>query len=228
MKMAYTFRAVWAFGLIIFSAANVWAMAQTSKIITLPPPRLEGGISVETALQQRRSIREFSESPLTITEVSQLLWSAQGITYQGRYRTAPSAGALYPLEMFLVVGNVADLGVGVYKYLPATHQLALMEREDKRSALATAALDQSWVRENAALLVFAAVEKRTTVKYGLRGIGYVYIEVGHAAQNVFLQAQSLGLGAAVVGAFDDEQTRKILNLPEDHHVLYLMPVGRPQ
>lgn len=226
--MAHAFRAIWVLGLMVFSAANVWAMAQNPEIITLPPPRLEGGISVERALQQRRSIREFRESPLTLAEVSQLVWSAQGITYKGRYRTAPSAGALYPLEIFLVVGKVHNLGTGVYKYLPSTHQLALMDGEDKRSELATAALDQSWVRENAALLVFSAVEKRTTVKYGLRGIGYVYMEVGHAAQNVFLQVQSLGLGATVVGAFDDEQTRKILNLPEDHHILYLMPIGRPQ
>ena len=227
MKVAYTFSAIWVVGLLFFSAANACAMDLPPKTITLPKPRLDGGISVERALQQRRSIRNFSESPLTLPEVSQLLWSAQGTTSETRYRTAPSAGALYALEIILVVGKVHNLETGVYKYLPITHQLALMDKEDKRPELAAAALDQDWIRKNAALLVFSAVEKRTTQKYGNRGIRYVHIEVGHAAQNVFLQAQSLGLGAAVVGAFDDEQTRKILNLSKDHHILYLMPVGRP-
>ena len=202
-------------------------MTLSSKTVPLPKPRFDSDTSVEKALNQRRTTREFSETPLTLFEVSQLLWSAQGTTQDNRLRTAPSAGALYPLELFLVVGKVHKLSSGVYKYLPATHKLAIMDKEDKRSEIASASLGQSWVRENAALLVFSSVGKRTTVKYGNRGIRYVHIEVGHAAQNVFLQVQSLGLGAAVVGAFDDEQIRKILNLPSDHHILYLMPIGRP-
>ena len=226
MKTSYTLKTVCFIWLMVFSSGNVCAMGQVPETITLPQPNFKGGISVEKALKERRSIRKFSESPLTLFEVSQILWSAQGTTYNNRYRTAPSAGALYPLELFLLAGKIHDLEPGVYKYLPSTHQLALMDKEDKRPELASAALGQSWVRKNAALLVIAAVEERTTVKYGSRGIRYVHIEVGHAAQNVFLQVQSLGLGAAVVGAFDDERSRKILNLPADHHILYLMPIGR--
>ena len=226
MKTSYTFKTVCFLWLMVFSSGNVCAMGQVPETITLPQPNFKGGISVEKALKERRSIRKFSESPLTLFEVSQILWSAQGTTYNNRYRTAPSAGALYPLELFLLAGKIHDLEPGVYKYLPSTLQLALMDKEDKRPELASAALGQSWVRKNAALLVIAAVEERTTVKYGSRGIRYVHIEVGHAAQNVFLQVQSLGLGAAVVGAFDDERSRKILNLPADHHILYLMPIGR--
>jgi len=227
MKTSYASKVICFLWLMVFLSGNVCAMAQLPETTTLPQPRFKGGISVEEALKQRRSIRKFSESPLTLFEVSQILWSAQGTTYNNRYRTAPSAGALYPLELFLVVGKVQNLKPGVYKYLPVTHQLALIGKEDKRPEMADAALDQSWVRKNAAVMVFSAVEERTTMKYGSRGIRYVHIEVGHAAQNVFLQVQSLGLGAAVVGAFDDEQTRKILNLQKDHHILYLMPIGRP-
>jgi SagB-type dehydrogenase family enzyme len=163
---------------------------------------------------------------LTLAEVSQLLWAAQGTTDPGGFRTAPSAGALYPLEIYIVVGQLEELGAGVYKYIPFDHQLVRVAEGDKRRELSTAALNQSWVKNNAALLVFSAVEYRTTQKYGRRGIRYVHIEVGHAAQNVFLQATALNLGAAVVGAFDDESVERIMAMPADEHPLYLMPIGR--
>jgi SagB-type dehydrogenase family enzyme len=198
----------------------------TKNRIKLPRPRHNGGLSVEQALLQRRSVRDFKSGSLTLAEVSQLLWAAQGTTDPGGFRTAPSAGALYPLEIYIVVGQLEELGAGVYKYIPFDHQLVRIAEGDKRRELSTAALNQSWVKNNAALLVFSAVEYRTTQKYGRRGIRYVHIEVGHAAQNVFLQATALNLGAAVVGAFDDESVERIMAMPADEHPLYLMPIGR--
>jgi SagB-type dehydrogenase family enzyme len=203
------------------------SMAHSAEIIPLPPPRENGKITVERALQQRRSRREFRNAPLSIQDLSQLLWSAQGITDEQGLRTAPSAGALYPLEVYAVVGTVEKLPAGVYKYRPHRHQLKRISKEDKRSELASAALDQDYVENNAVVLVFSAVENRTTAKYGRRGIRYIHMEAGHAAQNVFLQAVSLGLGTVTVGAFDDDRVRKIMEMPEGENPLYLMPVGKP-
>ena len=203
------------------------SMAPSAEIIPLPPPRRDGGTTVERALQQRRSRREFRKASLSIQDISQLLWSAQGITDEQGLRTAPSAGALYPLEVYVVVGTVEKLPAGIYKYRPRTHQLTRISKEDKRSELASAALDQGYVENNATVLVFSAVENRTTGKYGRRGIRYIHMEAGHAAQNVFLQAVSLGLGTVTVGAFDDEDVRKIMEMPQGEHPLYLMPVGKP-
>jgi SagB-type dehydrogenase family enzyme len=195
-------------------------------IIPLPPPQEDGKTSVERALRQRRSMREFSEAPLGIQDVSQLLWAAQGVTDEHGLRTTPSAGALYPLEVYVVVGSVKDLPEGVYKYQPNTHRLKQISKGDKKPQLASAALGQDYVKNNAMLLVFSAVEKRTTGKYGRRGIRYIHMEAGHAAQNVYLQAVALGLGTVTVGAFDDHRVRKILEMPEDENPLYLMPVGK--
>jgi SagB-type dehydrogenase family enzyme len=196
-------------------------------IFPLPPPREDGKTSVERALRQRRSMREFSEAPLSIQEVSQLLWAAQGVTDEQGLRTAPSAGALYPLEVYVVVGSVRDLPEGVYKYQPKTHRLKRISKGDKRPQLASAALGQSYVKNNAVLLVFSAVEKRTTGKYGRRGIRYIHMEAGHAAQNVYLQAGALGLGTVTVGAFEDDRVRRIMKMSEEERPLYLMPVGKP-
>ena len=200
--------------------------AHSSDMINLPEPRLESDYSIEQAIHNRRSVREFSNKPLSLAEVSQLLWSAQGMTDDKGLRSAPSAGALYPLVLYLVAGNVKDLNPGIYQYSPVGHQLRKMRDGDSRMDLARAALQQYWIQESAAVLIFSAIEKRTTRKYGQRGIRYIHIEVGHSAQNVFLQAQSLGLGAAVVGAFDDSRIGTILNMPAEEQVLYLMPLGR--
>lgn len=205
-----------------------YPIAQVPEAIELPAPRLTGDYPLERALQERRSIREFSREALVMEEISQLLWAAQGVTHGDGFRTAPSAGALYPLELYIVVGNVTGLEPGVYKYLPGRHQLIPVAGEDRRRQLASAALGQSWIRDAAAVLVFAAVDMRTTRKYGRRGIRYIHIEVGHAAQNVFLQAVALGLGAAVVGAFDDSSVARVTGLGEEERALYLMPVGRKQ
>ena len=194
--------------------------------INLPEPHTDAGTSVEQALRLRRSVRTFAEKPLQLSEVAQLLWSAQGITSRDGLRTAPSAGALYPLEIYLVAGSVNDLPVGVWHYLPDNHRLEQLNDTDIRNPLAHAALDQAWIREAAAVVVFAAVYERTTRKYGKRGIRYVHIEAGHAAENLFLQAVSLDLNTVIVGAFRDDAIRNALKLPQDHVPLILMPVGR--
>lgn len=193
--------------------------------IDLPKPRADGALSVERALQQRRTVRDFGRAPLVLQQAGQLLWSAQGITHGDGLRTAPSAGALYPLNLYLVAGNVTGLGSGVYRYEPERHRLSRVSAGDRRAELARAALEQTWIARAPAVLVFGAIESRTTQKYGSRGIGYIYIEVGHAAQNVFLQAEALGLGAAVVGAFADGPVADLLGTGRQERPLYLMPVG---
>ena len=199
----------------------------SSKTFHLPEPRHDGSVSLEAVLRQRSSVRDFSNAALTSSELSQLLWAAQGVTHGDGFRTAPSAGALYPLEIYVVAGRIQDVENGVYQYQPRTHQLTRIKHEDIRPALAAAALEQSCVNEGAALLVFSAVMERTTRKYGQRGIRYVHMEAGHAAQNVFLQAAALGIGAVVVGAFDDARVHRLMAMAEEERVLYLMPLGKP-
>jgi SagB-type dehydrogenase family enzyme len=194
--------------------------------IKLPRPRYQSNVSVEEALLKRRSIREYEDKSLTIEEVSQLLWAAQGITSLRGFRTAPSAGALYPLEIYLVVGNVKELEKGVYKYKPTLHRLEKILDEDVREELANAALGQEWVKEGAIDIVISAVYERTTQKYGERGIQYVHVEVGCVVQSIYLQAQALNLGTVCIGAFYDDQVKKVLNMEEDP--LIIMPVGRPK
>ena len=194
--------------------------------VKLPEPSYDSDISVEKALLKRRSVRDYTGEPLTIQEVSQLLWASQGITDPRGFRTAPSAGALYPLEVYVVVGDVVNLEKGVYRYEPAEHSVIKVLDSDLRKQLAVAALGQGCVGKGAVDIVFTAVYERTTGKYGDRGIRYVYMEAGHAAQNLYLQAAALGLGMVTIGAFHDEQVAKVLNLPRDEHPLYIMPVGR--
>ncbi len=199
----------------------------SAKVIHLPEPRHDSGIALEAALRQRRSIRGFSDTALTLVELAQLLWAAQGVTHGDGFRTAPSAGALYPLEVYVAAGRIQDLDGAVYKYHAHAHQLTRVIQEDLRPALAAAALEQSCINHGAAVLMFSAVVERTTGKYGQRGIRYVHMEAGHAAQNVFLQATALGIGAVVVGAFDDARVQRLVAMAEGEHALYLMPVGRP-
>lgn len=199
-----------------------------NEIIKLPEPRYDSETSIEEALSTRRSIRAYKDEPLTLTEVSQLLWAAQGITTSTArgLRTAPSGGALYPLEVYVVIGNVESVTKGVYKYKPHEHELVKVRDGDVRNELAAAALRQTCIGAGSIVIVFSAVYERTTQKYGDRGIRYVHIEVGHAAQNVFLQAVSLDLGTVTVGAFKDDKVKIILNMPNEEHPLYLMPVGK--
>jgi len=195
--------------------------------IKLPEPIYESNTSIEEALLERRSIREYKDMPLTLTEVSQLLWAAQGITAPAQGgRTTPSAGALYPLEVYVVIGNVEGVREGVYKYNPGEHELVKVKEGDTRDELAAAAHGQTWVRDGSIVIVISAVYEQTTQKYGDRGIKYVHMETGHAAQNVYLQAVSLNLGTVVVGAFRDDEVKRILNIPDKEDPLYIMPVGK--
>lgn len=199
-----------------------------ANVIKLPEPQQDSDVSIEQSLLKRRSSRSYTSEPVTLQELSQLLWAAQGITDPRGFRTAPSAGALYPLEVYVVAGNVQNLAPGVYKYKPDEHELVRLIHGDKRGELADAALKQPWVKEGALAIVFTAVYERTTGKYGERGIRYVHIEVGHAAQNLCLQATAMGLGAVTVGAFHDEQMARVLNLSDDEQPLYIIPVGWKQ
>jgi SagB-type dehydrogenase family enzyme len=188
-------------------------------IITLPKPNQDGPMSLEKAIVNRRSHRDFSSKPLTLEQIGQLVWAAQGQDLHGRYRTAPSAGATYPLELFVVSSE------GLFRYLPAKHSVEKLTDQDIRAALASAAWGQEFIEEAPLTLVFAAQFARTTGRYGQRGIRYVYMEAGHAAQNVHLQAQVLGLGSVAVGAFDDDSVSRVLSLPEDLEPIYMVVVG---
>jgi SagB-type dehydrogenase family enzyme len=196
--------------------------AQDGAITVLPPPSLVGNLSLEELLTQRRSVRQFDGQPLPTAELSQLLWATQGISDDRGYRTAPSAGALYPLEVYVATED------GLFHYLPEGHRCQVVSQSDVRQGLYEAALRQESVRQAPAVFVIAAVYERTAQKYGgARSPRYVHLEVGHAAQNLLLQAVALGLGAVPIGAFDDEQVQEALGLPAEHEPLYLVPVGHP-
>ncbi|MEW6716472.1 MAG: SagB/ThcOx family dehydrogenase [Chloroflexota bacterium] len=196
------------------------------KAIKLTKPIIKSDFSVEEALQKRKSLRSFPDQPITMIEVSQLLWAAQGITHSGTYRTAPSAGALFPLEVFILTGKVSDLPSGVYEYLPHDHSLIKQLEGDRRKDLWSAALRQDSVLEAAATMVITAIYERTTVKYGNRGRQYVHMEAGCVAQNVHLQAEALGLGTVYIGAFYDQEVKRVLNLEKEQEPLCLLPIGR--
>ena len=223
-------------GILIAQAAHVSGATfdkggngvKSSKAIALPQPRTAGAMSLEETLQKRRSVRDFRKMPVSLEDVSQLLWAAQGITHGEGRRTAPSAGALYPLELYLLAGDVRDLPAGIYRYVTHQHHLEPVRAGQFRADISAAALHQNWIEDGAVILVFAAVEARTTGKYGDRGIRYIYMEAGHAAQNALLQSVALGLGGTPVGAFDEEQVAKTLGLPQGEKVLSLLPIGKPR
>ena len=194
--------------------------------VALPTLRYESATSVEQALLKRRSVREFRDVPLALVDLGQLLWAAQGVTDRAGLRTAPSAGALYPLEVYAVAGNVQGLPTGLYRYLPRGHAMRRIADGDKRPALARAVLDQLTLSEASAVLALCAIYERVTGKYGDRGLRYVHMEAGHAAQNVYLQAVSLRLSTVVFGAFDDKAVKDVLSLEGQEKPLYLMPTGR--
>jgi len=198
-----------------------------NETITLPQPAEDGDISVEQALSQRRSIREYTGEPLTLEEVSQILWAAQGITLPSRgFRTSPSAGATFPLYIYVAVSNVTDLETGLYLYHPGGHELQKVSAEDKKETIYAAGLRQSALQEGACTFVITGDYQRTTGRYGERGVRYVHNEVGHVGQNIHLQAEALGLGTVVVGAFNNDDIINGLNLPDNKDPFYLMPVGR--
>ena len=198
--------------------------------IPLPPPRYRG-LAVEEALAQRRSVREYGSRPLPLTHLSQLLFAAQGAT--GRYRerilrTAPSAGALYPFEVYPVVHRVEGLSPGVYHYDVRHHTLTQMKLGDFRWTLMEAGLEQDLLAEANVVFVLAAVVDRVLHKYGQRGWRYIYMEAGHISQNLYLQATSLGLGSVAVGAFYDHEVNALIGVDgQTETTIYLHAVGVP-
>ncbi len=205
-------------------------------IIELPKPRFESDISLEETLHKRRSIRNYSDDPLTMEEVSQILWAAYGLTkpypggpafLRGGLKTAPSAGARYPLEIYLVAGNVTELSAGIYKYKAEDHSIVKISDGDVRKKLAKAALEQSWIQEAPASLVYSAVYSRTTDIYGDRGRErYVCMDLGHSAENVYLQAVALDMGTVAIGAFSDIKVKLLINMTREEEPIYIMSLGK--
>jgi len=201
--------------------------AAGGELIKLPQPALKGAVSVEEALKARRSVRRFASRPLDLPQISQLLWATDGINDPRGLRTAPSAGATYPLEIYLVAGDggVSGLAPGVYRYRPGDHALELTLKGDLRVKVAQASLNQSWMATAPVMVVLAAEFSRCTARYGQRGVMYTHMESGLAGENLFLQAEALGLAAGIVGAFEDKLLHRSLGLPPDHVPLLVMPVG---
>ncbi len=198
--------------------------------IRLPLPSPKGSVSLEEAITRRRSIRDFTPEPISLSQLSQMLWAVQGISDTSwQYRTVPSAGATYPLEVFVACGrnSIEGVGDGVYHYDAVHHSLTLHHKGDVRLELARVAAGQQFIYQAPVDIVIGALYQRTTLHYGSRGERYVHIEVGHAGQNVYLQATALGLATVAIGAFYDEQVREVLRLDEQYKPLYIMPVGKP-
>lgn len=180
--------------------------------IKLPPPDFKG-ITLEEALIKRRSIREYSKKAISLKELSQLLFSALGVTgkiYGTYLRTSPSAGALYPFEIYIVANNIEKLKQGIYHYCLRDHAIVLIKEGDFRKELLKASIDQEMVRDAGVVFLLSAIFDRTRSKYGERGYRYVYMEAGHISQNLYLQATSLGLGSTVIGAFFDDNINRLI------------------
>ena len=202
--------------------------------IYLPAPQLDGSVSVEKALHGRRSHRDFQDMEISLENLSQILWAAYGITLprtdydflRGGFRTAPSAGGLYPLDIYVAVGKVNGLAPGLYKYISEEHAIIRVIKNDIRTELCSAAWKQQMVKEAPASLIYTAVFSRTTGKYEERGRErYVCMDLGHSAENVYLQAETLGLGTCAIAAFSDEEVSTALKLQKEEEPLYIMPIG---
>jgi len=210
-------------------------MEQT--IIKLPSPQLKGKVSLEETILRRRAVRRYRREPLDLSQLSQILWSAQGITGIREFRAAPSAGATYPLEIFVFVGKQGviireakqgpkELQAGIYHYEADSHSLSLHKPSDLRPDLARATLDQEFIIDAPVDIIICALYHRTSYRYGRRGERYVHMEVGHVGENIHLQAVALGLATVEVGAFDDEEVWKVLGVEEQVKPLYIMPLGK--
>ncbi len=202
----------------ISATAAVTGAQATRKTLQLPPPQTSGGMTLNEALARRRSIRRFTGRPLGGKNIAQLCWSAQGITHDANRKTAPSAGALYPLRLYVATAD------GVYLYIPNTNQLARVVNRDVRSGIARSA--GKWTGRAGAIFVICGDVSITAAKYHARAQRYVYLEAGHVAQNLLLQATALGLGATPVGAFNDTVVTALLDLPRGFEAIYLVPAGQ--
>jgi len=199
------------------------------EVIKLSQPRHKGSVSVEQAIMERRSVRDFARTPLEMKEMSQILWASGGATLDGitgPTRAYPSAGAIYPLEIYLVAGDVTGLEPGIYRYDWKSHSLVLHKKGDFRDVLANAASNQRMIQEAPVTIVVASSYERIERRYGERGaLRYVSMDAGHLGQNVHLQAQSIGLGTVMVGAFTDDKVAEIIGL-KDEVPIYMMPIGK--
>ena len=204
--------------------------------VKLPHPRTSGDQSLEEILLNRRSRRQFQTSSLSPYEISQILWAAYGLKepergkrYTGKAnRTCPSAGALFPLEIYLMAGDIIDIPSGFYHFIPDEHALKLIRDKDLREDLYNIAYPREMIRVAPASLIYIAIESRVLERYGERGRQrYISMDIGHSAQNVYLQAEALGLGTCAIGAFDDEGIIQVLDLPAEKIPMYVMPVGYP-
>ncbi len=209
-------------------AATRKKMDRRGGIMKLPLPKTAGAVSLEQAIKQRRTVRAFDSKAMELNQLSQLLWAAQGITAdRGSFRAAPSAGALYPMDVYAVLGEngVREVEAGVYHYEPKPHGMSFVSGGDVRNLVARAALSQRWMARAPVNFVITTEYRRITIKYGKRGDRYAMIEAGHIGQNVFLQAEALGLKAGIVGAFDDSALSRTLGIPHNHEPVLVMPVG---
>ncbi|HUT02999.1 MAG TPA: SagB/ThcOx family dehydrogenase [bacterium] len=196
--------------------------------VKLPAPKVKGSVSVEDAIKGRRTVRSFSSAPMTLDALSQILWSAQGITdVKGFKRAAPSAGATFPIEVYFACGekSVKGLRAGLWRYVPAGHSITRVAPQDARASLARHSLGQMWAAEAPVTVAIVCDYSRTTGRYGKRGVRYVHFEAGSVAENIFLESQALGLSVGIIGAFDDKAISADLKLPKNLELLLLMPVG---
>lgn len=208
------------FLLLVFASTLFYEKGGGMEEIVLPPPIVKGEVSLEECIAERRSVRRYESRKVRLDEMGQLCWAAQGITDERRgFKAAPSAGATYPLELYLMNSE------GLFHYIPETHKLVMLKNQDLRASLAKAALGQEFIEEAPLDFVVTAVYQRTTRRYGERGKMYVHMEVGHVAQNIHLQAVALGLSSVPVGAFYDDEVSKVLSLVEEEIPVYIIPVG---
>jgi len=209
--------------LVALSSALLARAAEPARV-ALPAARTHGTVAVEAALSQRRSFRDPAPTPLTLAEVGQLCWAAQGITDDKGHRTAPSAHAAYPLELWVLAGAVRDLPAGTYRYVPVGHALEPVRQGDPRLEFVQTGVGQPWVAKAPVIFVITGTVAKMGDTGG-RGPQFMAIEAGLAAQGFFLQAEALGLGSTFVGGFKREEARAALQLPEGQEVLGVLPVG---
>jgi len=208
------------FPLCVMESSALAQVKSGGETVKLPPPRYESEVSIEKALLERRSIRSYKEEPLTLNELSQILWAAQGMTEPKKgLRTAPSPRAVYLLQVYVLPGNVTDLPMGLFQYRPQGHELIKMADGDKKAELFKAA-GQAPIKNAPVALVIAGLSEKT------QNPAWMYLEAGHAAENVYLQAVSLKLGTVAMGGFKEDEVRKALSLPEKERVIYIMPIGK--
>jgi SagB-type dehydrogenase family enzyme len=251
MTTAFDLKRLWymiPFGLIIISlntgcgskdkpknsSADMITSDTTGLTHTLPAPHNTGSMSLEEVLSVRRSHRSYTGEAITAQDLSQILWAAYGVNkplsnpaFGGGFRTAPSAGATYPLNIYVLVGDVTGIPTGFYKYIPGGHKILKISDKNLKPDLCAAAYNQGMIKDAPACLLYSATFSRTTERYGNRGRErYVCMDLGHSAENVYLQAEALHLGTCAIGAFDDPAVKKAVSLPDQEVPLYIMPLGK--